>query len=194
VTVRNSLLALLSERPHYGYELRQEFEARTGSTWPLNIGQIYQTLDRLQRDGLVADAGADVEGRRQWTITAAGRAEAQRWLTSPVERPTQGRDELAMKLAIAATLPGVDLAAIIQAQREATTRTLQDLTRTKAAGGDPSSPEELAWLLVVDSMIFAAEAEVRWLDHSEERIGRSDIRTGGRVPASRAAARTEARR
>jgi len=194
VTVRNSLLALLGERPHYGYELRQEFESRTGSTWPLNIGQIYTTLDRLQRDGLVADEGADAEGRRRWSITEAGRSEAARWLSSPVERPAQVRDELAMKLAIAATLPAVDLAAIIQAQREATTRTLQDLTRAKAAGGDPASPEELAWLLVVDSMIFQAEAEIRWLDHCEERIRRADVRTGGRVPAARAASRTEARR
>ena len=194
VTVRNSLLALLGERPHYGYELRQEFEARTGSTWPLNIGQIYTTLDRLLRDGLVVDTGADAENRRLWSITDAGRAENERWLHSPVERQAQARDELAMKLAIAATLPGIDLAAIVQTQREATTRTLQDLTRTKAAGGDPGSAQELAWLLVVDSMIFAAEAEIRWLDHSEQRIARADLRPGGRVSAARVAQEREARR
>jgi DNA-binding PadR family transcriptional regulator len=170
VTIRNSLLVILDERQFYGYELRQEFEARTGSVWPLNIGQVYTTLDRLQRDGLVSTAGEDAEGRRLWQITRAGRSECDRWLTTPIEQVERGRDALAMKLAIASTLPQSDIASIIQAQRESTTRALQDLTRTKAAGGDPLVPSELAWLLVVDSMIFQAEAEIRWLDHSEQRL------------------------
>jgi DNA-binding PadR family transcriptional regulator len=170
VSIRNSLLAILGERPFYGYDLRQEFEARTGSAWPLNIGQVYTTLDRLQRDGMVSAAGEDADGRRLWQITPAGRAECDRWLSAPVEQVERGRDALAMKLAIASTLPQSDIASIIQAQRESTTRALQDLTRTKAAGGDPLAPSELAWLLVVDSMIFQAEAEMRWLDHSEQRL------------------------
>jgi DNA-binding PadR family transcriptional regulator len=173
VSIRYSLLALLRERPHYGYELRQEFEARTGSVWPLNIGQVYTTLDRLQRDGLVDEAGEDSEGRRMWQITEAGRAECDRWLTVPIEHVERARDALAMKLAIASTMPELDIASIIQSQRESTTRTLQDLTRTKAAGGDSRSPSEMAWLLVVDSMIFQAEAEIRWLDHSEQRLARA---------------------
>ena len=191
VTVKNSLLALLCERPHYGYELRQEFESRTGATWPLNIGQVYTTLDRLQRDGLVESEGGDAEGRKVWHVTAAGRDTAATWLARPVSRPAPSRDELAMKLAIAASLDGVDVAAIIQTQREATVGTLQDLTRTKAAGGDTSSPQELAWLLVVDSMIFQAEAEIRWLDHSEQRLSDAAGRrrpTGG-VPRRDAEAR-----
>jgi DNA-binding PadR family transcriptional regulator len=171
VTVKNSLLALLCEQPRYGYELRQEFESRTGSTWPLNIGQVYTTLDRLRRDGLAQSDGDDAEGRKVWRATPAGREAASAWLALPVTRPAPSRDELAMKLAIASTLDDVDVAAIIQTQREATARTLQDLTRTKAAGGDAASPQELAWLLVVDSMIFQAEAEIRWLDHSEQRLG-----------------------
>jgi DNA-binding PadR family transcriptional regulator len=173
VSIRYSLLALLRERPHYGYELRLEFEARTGSVWPLNIGQVYTTLDRLQRDGLVDEAGEDSDGRRLWQITAAGGAECDQWLTMPIENVERGRDALAMKLAIASTMPELDIGSIIQSQRESTTRTLQDLTRTKAAGGDSRSPSEMAWLLVVDSMIFQAEAEIRWLDHSEQRLARA---------------------
>jgi DNA-binding PadR family transcriptional regulator len=184
VTVKNSLLALLCERPHYGYELRQEFESRTGSTWPLNIGQVYTTLDRLHRDGLAESSDGDADGRKVWHATPAGRDVAATWLARPVSRPAPSRDELAMKLAIAASLDGVDVTAIIQTQREATARTLQDLTRTKAAGGDPASPQELAWLLVVDSMIFQAEAEIRWLDHSEQRLSKiaAPQRTTDRVP------------
>jgi DNA-binding PadR family transcriptional regulator len=173
VSIRYSLLTLLRDRPHYGYELRQEFESRTGSAWPLNIGQVYTTLDRLQRDGLIGEAGDDPDGRKLWQITDAGRLECDRWLAAPVEHVERGRDALAMKLAIASTIPGLDIALTIQAQRESTTRTLQDLTRTKAASGDLQSPSELAWLLVVDSMIFQAEAEIRWLDHSEQRLARA---------------------
>ncbi|HEX4058383.1 MAG TPA: PadR family transcriptional regulator [Galbitalea sp.] len=172
MSIRNSLLAILGERAFYGYELRQEFEARTGAAWPLNIGQVYTTLDRLQRDGQIDSAGEDTDGRRLWQITEAGRRECDRWLSAPIEQVERGRDALAMKLAIASTLPRSDIASIIQAQREATTRALQDLTRTKAAGGDTVTPSELAWLLVVDSMIFQAEAEIRWLDHSEQRLSK----------------------
>jgi len=173
MSVRQSLLAILDQGPCYGYQLRAEFDRRTGSTWPLNVGQIYNTLDRLERDGLVGKAEVDAEGQIYYEITEAGSAEVASWLGSPVVRTAAARDELAIKLAIAVTLPGVDIAHVIQVQRSSTLRTLQELTRTKAATDNPESSEELAWLLVVDSMIFAAEAEVRWLDHSETRLARA---------------------
>jgi DNA-binding PadR family transcriptional regulator len=183
VSVRQSLLAILNQGPCYGYQLRTEFDRRTGSTWPINVGQIYNTLDRLERDGLVQKAEIDAEGQNAapsnaapsnyYEITDAGRAEVETWLGSPVVRSTASRDELAIKLAIAVTLPGVDIAHVIQVQRTSTLQTLQELTRTKNATDNPESSEELAWLLVVDSMIFAAEAEVRWLDHSETRLARA---------------------
>lgn len=178
MSIRQSLLAILDQGPCYGYQLRSEFDRRTGSTWPLNVGQIYNTLDRLERDGLVEkteldEADAESSGQIYYRITDAGSAEVAGWLGSPVERSAATRDELAIKLAIAVTLPGVDIAQVIQVQRTATLRTLQELTKTKNASGDPESSEELAWLLVVDSMIFQAEAEVRWLDHSEARLARA---------------------
>lgn len=178
MSIRQSLLAILDQGPCYGYQLRSEFDRRTGSTWPLNVGQIYNTLDRLERDGLVEkteldEADAESSGQIYYRITDAGSAEVAGWLGSPVERSAATRDELAIKLAIAVTLPGVDIAEVIQVQRTATLKTLQELTRTKNASGDPESSEELAWLLVVDSMIFQAEAEVRWLDHSEARLARA---------------------
>jgi DNA-binding PadR family transcriptional regulator len=173
VSVRQSLLAILNQGPCYGYQLRAEFDRRTGSTWPINVGQIYNTLDRLERDGLVQKANIDADGQNYYEITVAGRAEVTNWLGSPVVRAAAARDELAIKLAIAVTLPGVDIARVIQVQRNSTLTTLQELTRTKNATDNPESSEELAWLLVVDSMIFAAEAEVRWLDHSETRLARA---------------------
>ena len=170
MSVRQSLLAILDQGPCYGYQLRTEFDRRTGSTWPLNVGQIYNTLDRLERDGLVAKADTDREGHVYYAITDAGRAEVAAWLGSPVVRSTAARDELAVKLAIAVTLPGVDVAGVIHAQRRASLRALRELTEAKTATAAPGSSEGLAGLLVVDSMIFAAEAEVRWLDHCESHL------------------------
>lgn len=173
MSVRQSLLAILDQGPCYGYQLRTEFDRRTGSTWPVNVGQIYSTLDRLERDGLVRKTEPAVDGQNYYEITAEGSAEVATWLSSPVVRSAATRDELAIKLAIAVTLPGVDIASVIQVQRNSTLRTLQELTKSKNATDDPESAEELAWLLVIDSLIFAAESEVRWLDHSETRLARA---------------------
>ena len=176
MSVRQGLLALLEEQPRYGYQLRIEFEARTGATWPLNVGQVYTTLSRLERDGLVERAGDDGEGHALYRITDAGRQDVQTWFETPVDRSAPPRDELAIKLAIAVTVPGVDVAAIVQRQRTATVRALQDYTRLKrkgSTGSSDASQHDLAWSLVLDSLIFAAEAEVRWLDHCESRLARS---------------------
>jgi DNA-binding PadR family transcriptional regulator len=172
VSVRQSLLAILDQGPCYGYQLRAEFDRRTGSTWPLNVGQIYNTLDRLERDGLVEKKDVDEHGHVYWRITDAGAAEVREWLASPVHRSQGTRDELAIKLAVAATLPGVDVADIIQRQRRVSLTQVQQLQSAEYAGVGSDGPEELAWSLVVDSMIFAAEAELRWLDRTEERLAR----------------------
>ena len=171
MAIRNGLLALLERGPMYGYQLRAEFEASTGATWPLNVGQVYTTLSRLERDGLVEALGeADGEGRVTYRITDRGEAEVQSWFATPVARERRPRDELAIKLAMALTTPGVDPHRVIQTQRAATLRSLQELTRLKAGADEVS---DAAWLLVLESMIFQAEAEVRWLDHCEIKVSAS---------------------
>ncbi|TFD62746.1 PadR family transcriptional regulator [Cryobacterium suzukii] len=176
MSVRQSILAILDQGSSYGYRLRAEFERRTGSTWPINVGQIYNTLDRLERDGLIVKGDTDTDGHVFYSITTAGHDEVTRWLRSPVQRPETTRDELAIKLAVAVTLPGVDIAEIVRVQRMSTMTTLQQLTRAKNSGDDPESTDELAWLLVIDSLIFQAEAEIRWLDHSSSRLARAKDR------------------
>lgn len=176
MSIRQGLLALLAEQPRYGYQLRAEFEARTGATWPLNVGQVYSTLSRLERDGLVTATDGGDEGQIVYAITAEGRAAVQAWFASPVERTSPPRDELAIKLALAVTVPGVDVARVVQQQRTATLRALRDYTKVKARAADEDSPGDLAWLLVVDALIFQAEAEVRWLDACEERLARAAVR------------------
>jgi len=192
MSIRQAMLAILEQGPMYGYQLRAEFEQRTGETWPLNIGQVYTTLTRLERDGLVevvveqetsaivghGAAGEPLGSDRthvSYRATEAGRSEVSEWFATPVPRTQPPRDELAIKLAIAVTLPGVDVGTIIQRQRSATMTALQDYTRLKRSGraASPQDPADLAWSLVLDSLVFDAEAEVRWLDHCEARLRRA---------------------
>ncbi len=176
MSVRHGLLALLAEQPRHGYELRAEFERRTGSAWPLNVGQVYTTLARLERDGSVHAEGENDAGQKGYAITPEGRAELATWFATPVRREDRPRDELAVKLALAVTTPGVDVAAVLQAQRTDTLRALQDYTRLKRTGTD-----DLAWSLVLDALLFSAEAEARWIDHCEGRLMAARTGTGPRV-------------
>jgi DNA-binding PadR family transcriptional regulator len=183
MAIREGLLALLERGPRHGYQLRAEFEASTGAAWPLNIGQVYTTLSRLERDGLVASAEAPgADGRVPYRITEAGREELARWFAGPVDRAARPRDALVIKLALALSTPGVNATTVIDAQRVATIRVLQDLTRQKARL-DLAAEGGIAGLLVLESAIFAAEAEVRWLDHCEATLARTDeLRNRPRPP------------
>jgi DNA-binding PadR family transcriptional regulator len=165
MSLKHSILAVLSIGDCHGYQIRQEIESRTGQTWQINIGQIYSTLDRLERDNLIAAEGPNPEGQIRYSITPEGKAEALEWLKAPVSQTTQIRHELAIKLALAVTLPGVDTELILQSQRISTLRNLQTLTTAKMNASE--SPSDLAWLLILDSQLFALEAELRWLDHVE---------------------------
>ena len=186
MSIRHGLLALLERGPMYGYQLRSEFETATGATWPLNVGQVYTTVARLERDGLVRPGESDPDGRVTYAITDDGRDEVGRWFTTPVAREARPRDELAIKLALALTTPGVDVHRVVQTQRTATLRSLQDLTRLKAHADDR---RDAAWLLVLESMIFQAEAEIRWLDHCETRL--TEMPPPVSAPAHDKPARTE---
>ena len=171
MSIRHGLLALLAEQPRYGYELRAEFDARTGATWPLNVGQVYTTLARLERDGRVEASEGNEAGQQYYEITADGRSEVAEWFATPVRREARPRDELAIKLALAVGNPHVDVATVVQAQRTDSLRALQDYTRLKTR----ASEQDLTWLLVLDAMVFQAEAEVRWLDHCEARLVRASM-------------------
>lgn len=174
MSIRHGLLALLEAGPRYGSQLRTEFESRTGSTWPLNVGQVYTTLSRLERDGLIVQDGQDDGGHPLYAITDEGRGELKGWFAQPVDRTSPARDELAIKLAMAVGAPGVDIRAVIQAQRHHTVKAMQDYTRLKAQAleAGPADRDEVAWLLVLEQLIFQAEAEARWLDHCESRLVR----------------------
>jgi DNA-binding PadR family transcriptional regulator len=168
VSVRHSLLALLDAGPMHGYGLKTEFEAATGEVWPLNVGQVYTTLGRLERDGLVTTE-ADADGQKVYRITEDGRGELRRWFETPVAREVVPRQELAIKLVFAMRSGLADVAGVVQRERVATVRSLQEFTRLKASA---ESDGDLAWVLMLDGLIFQAEAEDRWLELCEARLAR----------------------
>ncbi|WP_063628007.1 PadR family transcriptional regulator [Actinospica robiniae] len=176
MSIKHGILALLRDQPGYGYQLRAELAEATGPTWPVNIGQIYSTLARLERDGLVArtaehaQTAEDADGHVVYEITQEGTGELEGWLARPITRDDRPRNEPAIKLALAVTVPGVDVAAVVQGQRAHVQAELRELTRRKLRAGVPQP----AWSLVLEVQIFQAEAEIRWLDHVEGQVCRKN--------------------
>jgi DNA-binding PadR family transcriptional regulator len=170
MSVRHALLALLSEGPKYGLQLRQEFEARTGEVWPLNVGQVYTTLQRLERDGLV-EAEDDVEEGPQkgFRLTAEGEAELAHWLRTPPDLSSPPRDELVIKVMVALRMPGTDVHEVIQVHRRYLVELMQQWTHLK----EDEAQFDLGFALVVDAELFRLDALVRWLDSADGRIKRA---------------------
>jgi DNA-binding PadR family transcriptional regulator len=167
MSVPHALLALLSEGPKYGLRLQNEFEARTGEVWPLNVGQVYTTLQRLERDGLVETDDAEAErARKQYKITRAGDRELDDWLRTPPDLVPPPRDELVIKVLVALQVPGTDVHEILQVHRRHVIETMQRYTQVKAAAGE----DDTALALVADAELFRLEGIVRWLDAADVRL------------------------
>lgn len=160
--IRPALLTLLESEPKYGYQLKSEFEAATGTAWLLNIGQVYSTLSRMERDGAIVGIGDDDEGRPLYEITAQGESELKRWLSDTVARSTSTRDEVTMKVLMAAATGAADPAAIIATQRQASMDLLQQTTATRSAA------TSVADRLHLERLIVLTNAELRWLDLAEQ--------------------------
>ena len=166
MSVKFGLLALLDEAPSHGYNLKTAFERRTGGSWLLNIGQVYTTIQRLERDGLVESLGGD-DDRREYRITPAGREQLTGWFDNPVVPEGPARDELTIKVLLAVAAGDIDVTALLQRQRRASVEQLQAYTRRKAKA-DPAL--DVAFLILLDALIFRTEAEIRWLDACDARI------------------------
>jgi len=172
MSVRHALLALLSEGPKYGLQLRNEFEAKTGDVWPLNVGQVYTTLQRLERDGLVASDGEGEEAgaQKDYRITELGERELETWLRTPPDLSAPPRDEIVMKVLIAMSVRGVEVREVIQDHRRYMVELMQEWTRLKSNDGR----DDLNFALVVDAELFRLDAVIRWLDAADGRIARFD--------------------
>jgi DNA-binding PadR family transcriptional regulator len=185
MSVRHALLAILTEGTCYGYQLRTEFSRRTGTPVPLNVGQIYNTLDRLERDGLVVKGTTDDAGHVPYTITGAGRIEVDDWLARSVGAPAV-RDELLVKVTLALSLPRADAAEVLRRERERAQADAAVLERMRdeLASGDRDT--RLAALLAVEASLSAVDARRAWLDTAERR--NRDAPGHGARPAGLAAA------
>jgi DNA-binding PadR family transcriptional regulator len=172
MSIRHALLSLLSEGPKYGLQLREEFEARTGEVWPLNVGQVYTTLQRLERDGLVeSDDDADPGPQKAFRITTGGADELAGWLRTPPDLAAPPRDELVIKILVAARLPGVDVHEVIQVHRRYLVELMQQWTRLKEEEADL----DVGLALVIDAELYRLDSVVRWLDPADGRLKRAAL-------------------
>jgi DNA-binding PadR family transcriptional regulator len=189
MSVRHALLALLTEGSKYGLQLRQEFEARTGEVWPLNVGQVYTTLQRLEREGHVESDDTERDGaQKRFRITADGERELGRWLRTPPGAAPPPRDELVIKVQVALRMPGVDIGEILQVHRRHLVEEMQRYTHLKAE----ADADDVGLGLVVDAELFRLEAVVRWLDAADARLRRRPAPHP--APADRAPSRAGADR
>jgi DNA-binding PadR family transcriptional regulator len=183
MSVRHALLGLLSEGPKYGHQLRQQFEARTGDVWPLNVGQVYTTLQRLERDGLAESDGESDGPQKRYRITPDGTSELETWLMTPPDLTSPPRDELVIKVLVAVRLPDVDVNEVLQLHRRYIVELMQQWTRLKEDEGE----FDLSLALVVDAELFRLDSVVRWLDAAAGRLKRAgefkNLETAG-LPAS----------
>src|SRR6476646_4466975 len=126
--VREGLLALLERESAHGYQLKTGFEAATGGIWSVNVGQVYATLDRLERDGFVTSQEHD--GQRSYRITAAGSQELGAWWeATPGDEPPP-RDELTVKVLLAIAHDREHALDVITHQRDSLLMLLQQRNRS----------------------------------------------------------------
>ena len=170
--MRYPFLALLAKAPAHGYELKQAFEDTFGDVWPeLNFGQIYTTLQRLERDGLVVSrevAQPHRKDKRVYEVTPAGYAALEDWLREPIEGPWV-KDDFFLKL-VMARITGCDEHALIAQQRTIYLQALHDLGEVslrRSAQGD------LIPALLVEGATLHLEADLKWLDRCEDALARS---------------------
>lgn len=167
MSVADGLLVLLAEEPKHGYQLATDFAERTAGRWTLNTGQVYTTLDRLSRDGFVVDDGTvdpDDARRRRWRLTEAGQQRARTWLTT-APAPASTRDELVLRVAVAAGSSPAMAMRVVDAQRALLVHRLQELRRSARTASD-----DLLDHLASDAAAVRLEADLRWLDLAEERL------------------------
>jgi DNA-binding PadR family transcriptional regulator len=192
MSIRHALLALLSESPKYGLQLRQEFEESTGEVWPLNIGQVYTTLQRLERDELIEsdDSGGEAGPQKVFRITEAGRKEVDTWLSTPSDMTEPPRDELVIKVLAALRVPGVSVHDVIQVHRRYLVELMQQWTRLKEDEAD----FDLTFALVVDAELYRLDSVVRWLDTADGRLKRAALEAPSTKPGPLIRRRLVARR
>jgi DNA-binding PadR family transcriptional regulator len=162
------LLGLLAGESRHGYELKTVFEELLAHTWPLNIGQVYMTLNRLEQEGLIESEVVPQDllpDRKVWSVTRAGRRALREWSEEPVEGPVRLRDEFFMKVLVRSIVRGTDPLELVREQRRQHVKSLAELAKVRA---DPSLSDATA--LLIEGAILRLEADIKWLDVCEQRF------------------------
>jgi len=166
--LKYALLGMLAKQSHHGYELKARFEAAMGGTWPLNIGQIYSTLSRLERDGLVEVEGVVPQkaapDRHVYSLTPAGAEALAQWIAEPSTEGVVLKDEMFVRALVCAFVPGSDPLQAVRQQRVAAFRILNELGELRA------DAESDITRLLLDGAMLHVEADVQWLDNWEQHI------------------------
>jgi DNA-binding PadR family transcriptional regulator len=174
MSVRHAVLGLLSTKAMHGYELKRKFDRVTGGFWQLNFGQIYSTLDRLEREGLVERVceteQADSE-RKVFRITTHGRSRLDDWIGRPVGRARALRDDLFVRLLFCDRSDPAPVLRMIARHRDAYELEIRKLTKRKARLerlelGDGAIVTDL----LMDAALLHAQAELQWLAHVEAKL------------------------
>lgn len=178
MSLKYGILGLLVDRTLHGYEVKNRFEALLGGSWEVNIGQVYTTLQRLERDGLIAPAG-DRGGRRKlaYRLTDQGQEALEAWLVRPESDPQQLREEIYVKLLLASHLGDGHLDRLLPAQRRVYLQRLKDLAELELRARREGRSD---LVLLYKGAILHTEADLKWVDVfvDEMRHGQSTPRTG----------------
>jgi DNA-binding PadR family transcriptional regulator len=172
--VKHAILGILKEVPRHGYELKSIFDERIGNFWNLNYGQIYTTLDRLEKEGFVSGIEEEQDSRpdkKVYNISLKGVQELERWLQEPATKPRPLRDELFIKLFFTSRENPELALRLIERQTQIYMEQMRELTETKyRLSKDSLNQENMMTDLLTDAALFHAEADVRWLSHVEAKI------------------------
>jgi DNA-binding PadR family transcriptional regulator len=171
--LKYALLGLLAQEPRHGYDLKNAFEEMLGGTWPLNVGQVYTTLARLERDGLVASAIVPQDllpDRKVYSLTETGREELDRWLAEPSQGSIRLKDEFFIKFLVHQLADSGDATSLLWRQRQVYMQTLTQLTSLRMdASLDPTTR------LLIEGAILHVEADLEWLDLCEESPKKANL-------------------
>jgi DNA-binding PadR family transcriptional regulator len=168
MSLKFAMLGLLSLEPLHGYEIKQRFEDLLGGTVEVNIGQVYSTFQRLERDGLIQAEGVRGDrGKLSYGITDAGRGALEDWLNRPADNPQQLRDDIYVKLLLAGRVANGRLEGILNLQRRVFLQQLHDLGEHEAAARRDGR-KDLA--LMIRGAILHTEADLKWIDACAEQI------------------------
>jgi len=177
VSLRYGILGLLAEQPLHGYEVKTRYEALFGGTWDLNIGQVYTTLQRLERDGLVGEVGERGDrGKQRYDLTPAGRDALHDWLQTPEEEPPQLRQDIYLKLLLISRLANGNLDTLLARQRRVYLQRLKDLGELEHQARRQGRDD---LVLLVQGAILHTEADLKWIDVCADESRRAAHSIGG---------------